>query len=424
MNRTLSLLACAALAAAPAAAQCFTATGTSIAAQMVPTSFWAAHDEGVSPDQALGFPFPLGGVNWTHLVVSSNGAVYLTDGTGAIGVPDFGMPSLAALRGAAGDSPRICPFAADLEAIPNSSTWDILVDTSVSGEIKVTWVGVQHYFAPTAEDFSFSVKLTAAGVVEFSYEGTNYGTPGVFDWVAVSAGNGVGTGTEPVSDLSGNADSGAVEVIYENGWPNGFDLNGLSISIVSNGTGGLLSFRSCGIARHEAVGDGCHDLARESFYQWFTDAGVASTTLSGNGIALSRTADGYTASWIPGVASALYVPPSSGATLLAVLNDDEVTFTPAAGFPIPGGTVSELTVQGNGIVAFGAGPTEPLVDNWIPTPQGMLDGSHGGVYFWHPYNEEEGGDVFAEEVGGVIYVTFQDVENFPLGTVNPSTWQL
>ncbi|MFN3244190.1 MAG: hypothetical protein ACE37K_21975 [Planctomycetota bacterium] len=421
MLRTLPLFGAACLLAAHASAQCFSASGTSIAGQMTATTIYTVDDEGISPDLAFGFPFPLDGTNWTHFVVSSNGEIYLTDGTGAVGSVLYGVTNVNALRGVAGDSPRICGFAGDLTAVPNLASWDVLVDSSVAGEVKVTWVGVRHYLG--GEDWNMSVKMNAAGIVEFDYEG-NFGTPGIFDITGISAGDGVGAATTPSSDLDQGADSGTLALLYETGWANGFDLNGKGLTIIPNGQGGFTSLLTCGSARHDSVGAGCYDVGRASFYQWFTDAGVASATLTGNAINLAPTGDGYLASWLPGIAQALYVPPSANATNLPVLNDDEVTFTPATGFPIPGGTVNELTVQGNGIVAFGAGPTEPTVDNWIPSPERMLDAYHGGVYFWHAYNEEENGDVWAEELNGTIYITFQDVENFPLGVANPSTWQL
>ncbi|MCK5942500.1 MAG: hypothetical protein KAI24_11055, partial [Planctomycetes bacterium] len=389
---------------------------------MMPTWVHSVDDEGISPDLALGFTFPMRGVNWTHIAVSSNGVVYLTDGTGAVGDPRFGLASTANLVGVLGDSPRICPFSSDLMA-SMVSPWDIRVDSSVPGEIKVTWVSVAHYSAgvPTTEDFSMSARLTSNGVVEFAYEGVDYGDPDANDFVAVSAGDGVAGPPSP-SDLSTTADSGTHEVIYENGWGLGFDLDGLAISLVSNGNGGFASDRSCRIARHEPFGAGCYDLAREAFYQEFPDASVASATLSGNGILMSPTANGYDVSWNPGLAAALYVPPTPGATLLPVLQANQVTFTPSVGFPTPEGAVTDLTVFGNGIIAFGAAPVQHF--GWGPFVPSMFWDPHGGVYFWHIYNEEEGGDVWAEEAGGVIYITFEDVESYPLGTVNPSTWQL
>lgn len=420
MNRSLTLSAAAVLLATTASAQCFSATGTSIVPMMAPTSIYTVDDEGRSSDIPFGFPFVLGGTTWTHFTVESNGEIYLTDGTGPVGATLFGLTSLNAVRGVAGDSPRICAFGSDLQAA-TSSTWDVLVDSSVSGEVKVSWVGMRHYLGN--EDFSMSVTMRAGGLVEFNYAG-NFGTPGFADFAAVSAGNAVGSSTTPASDLDMNADSGSIELLYESTWAGGFDLNGKSILILTNGNGGLSSQTICGTAQHNDVGEGCVGVGRESFYQHFTDAGVAATTLTGNVINMARNADGYTASWIPGIASALYVAPTANATNLPVLNDGEFTYTSAAGFPIPGGTVNSLTVTGNGVVAFGPGPAEPVNENWVPDPVTMLAGSHGGVYFWHAYNEEENGDVWAEELNGVLYITFQDVENFPLGVANPSTWQL
>ena len=134
--------------------------------------------------------------------------------------------------------------------------------------------------------------------------------------------------------------------------------------------------------------------------------------------------DGYTLHWIPNSASLLYVAPGASAVALPVGNDGQVTHPLSTPFVMPMGVVNELTVQGNGIIGFGSGPVGPLVQNWLPEPSRMMAGAHGGIYCWHAYNAEEGGEVLIEDHDGITCVTFLDVESFPLSISNPSTFQV
>ena len=83
MLRPIALISCAAVLAASASAQCFSPSGTSVVPLM--TSVNPIEDEGLTSDIALtSMFFPIGGTNWTHIVVDANGEVYLTDGTGVV----------------------------------------------------------------------------------------------------------------------------------------------------------------------------------------------------------------------------------------------------------------------------------------------------------------------------------------------------
>ncbi|MFK7742474.1 MAG: hypothetical protein AB8H80_19330, partial [Planctomycetota bacterium] len=300
--------------------------------------------------------------------------------------------------------------------------WDLLVDDSVANEVKVTWSNVRR-FGLTA-NWSMSATLFASGEVRFDYSDGIYGVPGATQFVAISAGDGVGTGNEPSQVLAAGADSGSLELLYQNVWPS-FDLPGTSLTIAPNGQGGYASAATCGLARHTAYGDGCYDVARESFYQDFPDSLAASNALEGNALSLTPTADGYTAAWLAGAAPALYVPPGASATTLVFGAGGQVTFPLTNSFPSPYGAVSAMRVLANGIFAFGSDPINyPGTGVSLPDPVGFLRGARGGIYCWHFYLLLEGGDVFGEEANGVVYLTFRDIENFPSGVVNPDTFQL
>lgn len=418
MKHSLALVSVTTLFAATAGAQCFTVSGTSIANQLTPTGALPADDEGVSGDIAInGFSIPIGSGSYSHFVVDSNGVLYFTDGTGVTNVPVGGIDSLADLRGGVGGSPRATAFSGDFEAAPGS--WDILVDNPGTGEVKVTWTGMRYTLG--TGNFGMSVRFNASGRIWFDYSADDFGIPTTSNFAGISAGDDVGTAASPPVDINTVNVTGALALIYQDTWPP-FDLPGTSVRFARIGTGGYVSSQECGKAAHELFGVGCSP--RESFYQLFTDAAVASATLTGNGILMSPTANGYDVNWVPGIAASLFIPPTPAATNLPVLNDGEITLPLVNPLATPFGTVNDLTVTGNGIIAFGPGPTEAGAENWVADPVVFAGASHGGVYCWHPYNEEEGGDVWGEELGGITYITFDNVENFPDLSPNPSTFQV
>jgi hypothetical protein len=409
-------------AAASAAVQCLQVAGTSIVPLMAATSALPVDDESRSIDMAfVGFTFPIGGSNYTHFVVGSNGEVYLTDGTGVVDPAQFGVSTLAEMRGVAGASPRVMAVSGDLVASLGAPTWDILVDASQFGQVQITWLSVRTWFSwPT---FSMAVTLFLSGDVRLDYGDGDFSRVAWGYHAGVSAGNAVGTGLEVSSDFSSNADSGALPLLFEEGWQP-FDLRDRSVLLTPNGNGGYSSSVTCGLAYHESYGEGCYGVGHESFYQQFTDAAVAASTLTGNAMVMTPTTGGYGAVWLPNAAVSLYMPPTTAAVAMPVGNDGQVTQALSVPFPLPSAVVNELTVHGNGIIGFGPGPIGPSSQNWLPQPERMMAGEHGGIYCWHAYNADEGGEVWFEEFAGVSCVTFLDVENFPLTFVNPSTFQI
>lgn len=418
--RAVSLPAITLLATASAHSQCYTVTGNSIASQMTPTGTLPADDEGLSPDIAFGgFAFTIGGATHTHFVVDSNGIVYLTDGTGVVNRPTGGITSLADLRGGAGGSPRATPFSGDFEAVPGN--WDILIDDSVSNEVKITWTGLR--YTNGAGNFGMSVRLTANGWLWFDYSQADFDAPTSANFVGISGGNNVGTATALPLDLSQVNVTGSLALIYQNTWPP-FDLPGTGLRFVRIGSGGYVGNQVCGQAGHESIGTACFPTG--SLHQVFSDAAVASAELTGNGLLLtpSSNAVGYEAIWLPQIAAGLFAPPTAAATTLATQDDGEVSYPLSSSLTTPFGTFNDLTVHGNGIIAFGSGPVSAGQQNWVPTQSAFAAGAHGGVYCWHNYNETEGGNVLAEQPPGFVHVTFDNVENFPGQSSNPSTWQV
>jgi hypothetical protein len=411
-----------ALLTAAMTAQCLQAPGTSIVSLMAATSALSVDDESRSPDIAFtGFTFPIGGSNYTHFVVESNGEVYLTDGTGVVDPAQFGVSTLAELRGIAGASPRVMAVSGDLVGSIGAPTWDIRVDESQFGQVQITWVGVRTWFSwPT---FSMSVTLFSSGDVQLDYGDGDFHRVAWGYHAGISAGNAVGTGLEVSADFSGDTDSGPLPLLFESHWQ-AFDLRDRSVLLTPNGNGGFASSVTCGLAYHESYGEGCYGVGHESFYQHFTDAAVAASTLTGHALIMTPIPDGFGTVWLPSTAVLLYLPPTAAAVAMPVGNDGQVTQALSSPFPLPNAQVTELTVQGNGIIGFGPGPIGPFSQNWLPQPERMMAGTHGGVYCWHAYNADEGGEVWFEDFGGISCVTFLAVENFPLTISNPSTFQI
>jgi hypothetical protein len=176
-------------------------------------------------------------------------------------------------------------------------------------------------------------------------------------------------------------------------------------------------------ATNTTLGAGCGGTFN-SFYQLFADAAAAAPGLTGNTLQLTPTANGYQGAWLPGTAAANFVPPTGGVALTTG-DDGVVNYTIAAApFPTPQGPQTTLQISGNAIIAWGAaGMNYPGTNSYTPTASAFLNSTLGGIYAWHDYNVSEGGQILAQEVLGTLFVTFNNVENYPTNIANPSTMQ-
>ncbi|MBL8748254.1 MAG: hypothetical protein JNK78_03775, partial [Planctomycetes bacterium] len=440
MTRPLALLSVVALVAASAHAQCLNApTGASIQPGLVKWSSTAGYtstldlpDEGLTnpPIALTAFPsFPMAGAvgNLDQMWINTNGAIYLTDSTLGLTQPAsaglYGIEDLAEMRGAAaGASARIVVFGDDIEnSAVAGSAWDIAVDQSVPGEIRVTWTDCARY-ANTTDRFSIDCTLYASGAVRYTY-GPN--VPADARYVGISIGNNVGSASSPSRVLTSNADSGTEGLLYQAFTAATWNLTGKQILILPNGLGGYFSTTTCAPAFHQAYGQGCYgNQATESFYQEWADTAAASATLTGNVMQLIPTVNGYVATWLPGAAATMYVTPTGGATLLPTTDDGNQTFTPSVPVPSPFGAAAQVNVMHNGVVTLAA--TANNAGDYTPSPADLAASTGTGFYTWFDFNDGEAGSgrIKTEEIGGVLYITWDGVEGYDVpAVVNPHTFQ-
>ena len=382
--------------------------------------------EGVSAPLPLGFAFPTPGAaspTWSHVVVDSNGALYLTNGGPAVGVPLFGgQNGVDDFRGVLGDSPRIVPLWADLWA---GAGWSVTADTSVPGSFRVQWNNVEDV-GSSSEVFSMSATLSASGVIEFSYTTTATWHP--YGYVGIGLGNGVGTGTEPPSDLLGGASSGALGLLYGEyfDFPAPPPFLGKAITLTPTGTGGWSSIATCDPASHTNYGEGCYtyEEANEAVYQLFPNVAQSFPALP-SGTSIQFTIAGPD-SYVMTNGGGVYLPPSPSAIVLPLTDDDQENISPSIPFPHANGTAyGVISVCSNGFVNMAPAGVNP--NGTGGSVSQLLNADAPSFRAQRDYNPVPAGsgDVKWEEVsiGGeqTLIVTWEDV--YLYNTTTPERFQ-
>ncbi len=171
-------------------------------------------------------------------------------------------------------------------------------------------------------------------------------------------------------------------------------------------------------ATNTSYGAGCGS-SFSSAYQLFTTAASASAALSNTSLSMTNVGTGYLLA--PG--SAVYVTPSGTATSLTLGDDAETSVALSAAMPYPGGSASSLFVCSNGFVSAATGNGT----GFTPSGAAFCNMTQAVWGCWHDFNPNEAGSgtIKFEEVGGIAYVTWENVESYPgVPTVNPGTMQL
>ncbi len=179
-------------------------------------------------------------------------------------------------------------------------------------------------------------------------------------------------------------------------------------------------------AFHAQYGVGCYgSQATGSLFQLWPNTALASAALPGNAMQMTPTADGYVATWLAGAATSVYVPPSGGATALAPTDDGDDAVAPTVPIPSPFGAAVQLTVSHNGIVTLGSVGNNS--GDFTPRGTDLAQSAGAAFYVWYDYDDTEvgSGRIKVEEVGGVMYLTWDGVEGVGVLTApNPHTFQI
>jgi hypothetical protein len=400
MPRPIAFVALGLIAQA-ATAQCFepnfgTALGASSSASGV-----------ILPMETIGFAFPLGTATYTDIHISDMGYAFLSNAI-VPPIPVNADPSPTAVEVAI-RGPRIAALWSNLRVLSTNGGQIHIHRTPT--RCVVTWHNMTCANA-TCAPFDVQMQLFATGQVSVIY------SPGAAtDPVSVV---GISSGFLPpgaISDLSAGGSTTSSFVVEEWLTPNAFDLAGRVLQFVPANPGyGFLQPSACAAAT--PYGEGCI-ASRDSVYEALTfPFDLSNTTIS-----WLRSSNGYTMlTSIPGT----FVTPSPTAINLAPnMSEGEQVVTLSAPMPVPGGTTNTLNVTTKGQVEFASSPNGGWVD-YTPTTHELLAWARTAFHCWLDYNQTapNSGLILYEEVGGVAYVTWNDVASYVTYYRNKFQFQL
>lgn len=424
MNRMLARLSAASLIAAAASAQCFESNfGTLI----------GSGDDSAFPSTTTANPmnitFPMGGTfaAYTHITVNTNGCAFLWNAaTGVVGATATGYSTTAAtqlsnLRGAVGGSPRIAPLWRDLNLVV-ANGGGLWLNNTIPGKCVVTWANAVN-FGTTTPIFTVQAQLFDTGEVKFFYSGTAQSTAASI--VGVSQGGGIAAVAGV--NLNPGPNSSATRLIFEQFAASAVDLQNTGLSFLPNGGGYDQSAAPCVPANNSNYGAGCYAVPAQpnsSVAQLFAGSPAAKAALDGNSMTFALSGGTYTASWNAGGASG-FVAPGGGATTLvfADADDGNVAITSSLAVPIPGGSTVDWNVSVNGILTAGTVANNP--GDFTPALADLGTAPGLGFYTWRDWNVGEAGSgpIQTEEIGNVLYITWNNVEAYGTPSPNPGLWQ-
>jgi hypothetical protein len=255
---------------------------------------------------------------------------------------------------------------------------------------------------------------TPAAITPFNLTPGNYGVAIVFNGVGQNYTNGNGT-TTPGSGT--NQTYSTAELTLLAGASSG-GAPGTAICCNPRVFNGAIHYTVSGsgtVATRTSFGAGCGTKAA-SFYEHFLT--TPSIDLSNTAFQMLNTGSGYVV--LPSTTA--FVPPSGTATNLNLGDDTTAVVNLSAPFPYPGGTTSLLEVCSNGFVSVASGNGT----SYQPAPAGLLARPHASWNVWHDFICNATGNVFVEEVGGIVIITWNGVIGYvgqSAGTVT-STFQL
>jgi len=205
-----------------------------------------------------------------------------------------------------------------------------------------------------------------------------------------------------------------------------YDVGTNTSSLVFAGSSYHLTLLPNDVSFHKHVGTGCHTFRvdRSNLVQLFATVNDAKAGLEGNALRFTLTGNGYVATWLPGQAGTLFVPPTLGATIVANVSTGQETFTPSVAIPIPGGTTATWTLSTEGVLTAGSTGNHP--NDVTPALVDVGNATGLSFYTWFTQNptETSSGKFKREEIGNMLYVTSEGVElSGGTPTLSPNTYQ-
>lgn len=184
-------------------------------------------------------------------------------------------------------------------------------------------------------------------------------------------------------------------------------------------------------AETEVIGQGS-DGNVASWFDLIEDANNVSAALQGRGLEFVNTTTGYI---IGEATNPVFRPTSGNETVMPAVDNGEFQFNlPNLPVPYPtaGGlaTTTDIWVHSNGYVSL-TGPNSPLF--FVPIdPQAAMDQDELTIFgMYHDFDPTEpgSGQILIEEdltaqPNPTLYITWENVESFPTGVANPSTFQI
>lgn len=399
MNR-LALTLTAALVAGSATAQaCFdTNFGTSL----------GSINDTVHPAQSIGFAFPFDGVTYTDIHISDHGVCWLSNG----GTPAPAQPGATTYNVLLSDftmfGPCLAPFWADANCgyAPNA-LGEVWINNTDPTRCVVTWTGIWTYFN-IGPQYEFQMVLKNTGEVEFIY-GPNVNNIGssFAPNAIVGITPGQGATLPAMSDLSSSPTTVNPSIFEEFTTPLSFDVAADGLLFIPTSPGWLVVPLGgpAGCAAVSTFGDGC--VRQDSVF--YEDQASGTFDLAGVTMTMLRQGNSYFCfDSIPGV----YLPPSGAAAIVADGDEIEENVTLSSAMPVPGGATTELVIESNGRITLGlVGPGA----DFSPTPAELQSlGTVTLAPYWHDMNPAAtgSGKITFEEIGGVAYVTYDNVYSF------------
>lgn len=292
-----------------------------------------------------------------------------------------------------------------------------------TGSVRWNFFNIANLDQPTLTSPTFS-PLVGTNVVNFDVAGAKY-TGTEIDQIVLEESNDGGTTWATVvtmnNDVGGLLHTGGVT--SSNFAPTAAQWASLSFP-VSAGTNrirfrGISNFGnncfvdnvsfSAGLpAYHATLGTGCYNVFASALGENFATASDAKTALDGNSLLFVNLGTQYHAYWGAGGASAYLAPTSP--TVHAVSDEGNATITPTFGAtPSPSGPVTDWTIHANGSLTAGS----------VANPSGFLSSlsvlgsaANLGFYVFHDFNVDDGGQVVSEEIGNMLYITWDAVAGY------------